>query len=641
MLEVNVPQEYVARAQQIVGSVSYEVKSGYDFRNMLRTLWQDALSGTESKLNVDVVTFGDQGNTISNIPNASLLNIENTLEMENTALMVSNDKGAVFCLSHVKVGDKQYLQFLNPQTAMAIRDEQAALLRGVEKPEMSFWDKVCEFFAQLFRDHPTEAAARNQAYRDFYENMQKNVSRISTLTETEAARRFDQNRPAPAQNQPAEEAPQVEVAQQPAVSVEEVPVVDEAQMAKNNRIKELEQTIKECQDRLAVLQPRYDEATRIVKERAKEVRRLQKLEETAPQEKTRIEEALERAEEKMAELDEQIEANRKKQDFDDRKNAFKRRLDNEKNSLDKLRADLEEAESVKKGAELEFQLVSGEARESGAWNTPQEYLANQYAREKKISDLVFEKEQQGRNERMEEQRRVVEIYENQIKAFTGKLGFFKRNKEEDMQLEGMRQDLENAKQQYSEMQEQDLLAQKKHEEQDEARRKELLEPTEERVQETAEQLKKLRAHHLDVKNRYNEATSRFNSLQRTLYDRENSYNISRSQYDARYVKNPDRYDPELHERLMKEKADLEQNVKKLQEALKQNNLVSEKLPKLLKDLMNARVDGYEKQEGIAKEMRQMNRILEKAQDDLQREYNPNWQREEEKEKDDESFYMGF
>lgn len=500
MLEVNVPQEYVARAQQIVGSVSYEVKSEYDFRNMLRTLWQDALSGTESKLNVDVVTFGDQGNTISNIPNASLLNIENTLEMENTALMVSNDKGAVFCLSHVKVGDKQYLQFLNPQTAMAIRDEQAALLRGVEKPEMSFWDKVCEFFAQLFRDHPTEAAARNQAYRDFYENMQKNVSRISTLTETEAAQRFNQNRPAPAQNQPGEEAPQVEVAQQPAVSVEEVPVVDEAQMAKNNRIKELEQTIKECQDRLAVLQPRYDEATRIVKERAKEVRRLQKLEETAPQEKSRIEEALERAEEKMAELDEQIEANRKKQD---------------------------------------------------------------------------------------------------------------------------------------------LLAQKKHEEQDEARRKELLEPTEERVQETAEQLKKLRAHHLDVKNRYNEATSRFNSLQRTLYDRENSYNISRSQYDARYVKNPDRYDPELHERLVKEKADLEQNVKKLQEALKQNNLVSEKLPKLLKDLMNARVDGYEKQEGIAKEMRQMNRILEKAQDDLQREYNPNWQREEEKEKDDESFYMGF
>jgi hypothetical protein len=187
MLDFNIPQQYVAKAQQIVGAVSVEVTHD-SFGDVLSSYLEAATRGANGNLRIQTVTFGENENEIHDLRSNTIGIVRDVLEQDNTAMLLSNSDGAVFCLTCVQVGEKTYMQFLNPQMAMAIRDEQRALIDGMENPpaELTLYEKICDLFARLFLNRPGEAAGRAQAYRTFYANMQRNVDKVSTLAQNYA-----------------------------------------------------------------------------------------------------------------------------------------------------------------------------------------------------------------------------------------------------------------------------------------------------------------------------------------------------------------------------------------------------------------------------------------------------------------------
>jgi hypothetical protein len=125
----------------------------------------------------------------------------------------------------VQVHDKEYLQFLNPQAAMSVRNELQGMVDDPQhRPkELSLWDKICDFFAQWFRDRHGEAAARVEAYKNFYANMQRGLEKVGALAQEAHDRRPVVNAPTevehiemePNENQQIEEQ---SVVMEPAVS---------------------------------------------------------------------------------------------------------------------------------------------------------------------------------------------------------------------------------------------------------------------------------------------------------------------------------------------------------------------------------------------------------------------------------------
>ena len=60
-----------------------------------------------------------------------------------------------------------------------------------EPEELSFFQKLCDAISRLILRHPTEAAARREAYRSFYENMQKNIDQLDQVSHSRPAEEYE------------------------------------------------------------------------------------------------------------------------------------------------------------------------------------------------------------------------------------------------------------------------------------------------------------------------------------------------------------------------------------------------------------------------------------------------------------------
>ena len=98
MFEVNIPQPYLAKAQEIMGMFSVEVNED-NYGHILNDYLQAVASGADGNLRIQAVTFGKQGNTERDLQTNQLLGVKTVLEKDDTALMLSNKEGVVFCLS--------------------------------------------------------------------------------------------------------------------------------------------------------------------------------------------------------------------------------------------------------------------------------------------------------------------------------------------------------------------------------------------------------------------------------------------------------------------------------------------------------------------------------------------------------------
>ena len=723
MLDFNIPQQYVAKAQQIVGAVSTEV-THETFGEVLSSYLDAASRGANGNLRIQTVTFGENENEIRDLQSNTIGIVRDVLERDNTAMLLSNSDGAVFCLACVQVGEKTYLQFLNPQMAMAIRDEQRALLDGMENPpaELTLYEKICDLFARLFLGRSGEAAGRAQAYRTFYANMQRNVDKVSTLAQSDLARSYDPRRfvverpveQHPIEQQPIEQQPEnapVNDVPQPVPEVEarnqfenvlETSVIDEAdedaenadlaeeneakrqaelkqkeeaeklrlqkeeeerlrllkeqeekqrqlllkqreeeeaRLLKQQRIQNFKTTIKQCQEKLGELKKVFDPLDARVQQREKEISALYYHEKHGSKAKAQMEQELEKWVNELKDVEDKIKANEYKKGFDDRKKTAAEKLEQKRVKLEDKKTRLEQYHADLRSAQMELTIASYYGKKDGAWVSPKEYLEMQYNREKSVRDTQFEAEQALRDNQMAEQKKTIDIYTIKIKQFTDKLGYWKRNKGEDKQLADYEKILKEAKQQYKQMEKENTLAQKQHEAEEAAHKKELLSPTKEKLQETEAKLQKVKADTMKALKKHDAVALSYDLLKNDVSTLEEEYKKAQVSFHKKYIEKPERFDEVLHESLTKQKGILVPLINNRKLDIAKNEKLTENLPTLLRDALTLQVNEQKKHEQLAKEIRETERKLGKAQTDYQNEIQMK-PKNQEPEKKDEGMGLG-
>lgn len=192
MLEIIAPGEYEQAMQEIIESMSGIPVTDDNFHDTLTTLLGDIRRGAKDGLGVTVCTFAKDGARTHDLFMPEDSAIKTALRQDDTALMVSDKNGAVFCLSYVKVGDKEYLLFMNPEAARVAANEERDIMNRFEAPpELSLFERICDSLSRFFFKHPTEAGARRDAYFAFYENMRKSAEQMDYMTQTQFAHDYD------------------------------------------------------------------------------------------------------------------------------------------------------------------------------------------------------------------------------------------------------------------------------------------------------------------------------------------------------------------------------------------------------------------------------------------------------------------
>ena len=642
MFQVNIPQPYLAKAQEIMEMFSVEVKDNYD--HILNDYLQAVASGADGNLRIQAVTFGKQGNTERDLQTNQLLGVKTVLEKDDTALMLSNKEGVVFCLSYVLVGDKEYLQLLNPQAAMAIKNEQEALLKELEAPkELSFYEKICDFFARHFRNRPGEAAARAEAYRTFYENMQKNVDKLGSLTQTRTAQSYDpakfvRNRTqttevqttadvapqkpshqADTQEQKKKESEDVLRKEQELKRQVEIQKRNEELKVQYEQIQSQKDIIKSCQLQLDKLEPEYNKLKSFVDTKQQEKSALDMHKIRGPRERAKMKQERDSWAKKLEDVEKKIQANEKKKDFDKNKNAAEKKLEQKKKAWEDAKKSLEDIEGDLRSVQIEFSYTGYLGYSNGTWSSPAAVLEKQYQQEKAISDERFAQEQQMRDEKMQKQQRQIELKELDISDFKKAHSYFSRTAEQKQQLRDMENELSEAKKLYKQLAQEKKQAQKDYEEKDIAKQKELLHPTEERLKQTEEQLKQVKDHYQKVKNKHDVIANRYDLLKNTVPDLEEKYNQALRSYNKKYIEKPDRYDADLHESLSQDKTRYGKNIEDLDRQIANHDAITNNWDQLMKDVLDVLVPKELKYLELAKQIRLTQGKMEKAKEAIAKE----------------------
>ena len=640
MFQVNIPQPYLAKAQEIMEMFSVEVNED-NYGHILNDYLQAVASGADGNLRIQAVTFGKQGNTERDLQTNQLLGVKTVLEKDDTALMLSNKEGVVFCLSYVMVGDKEYLQFLNPQMAMAVKNEQEALFKGIEAPKaLSLYEKICDFFARWIHNRPGEAAARAEAYRTFYENMQKNVDRLGSLTQTRTAQSYDpaksvRNRTQTMEAQPTEVKPvnavpqklphQADTEEQKKKESEDV-LRKEQELKRQAKIQQRNEAlkmqydniqvqkdiIKSCQIQLDKLEPEYNQLKSFVDTKEQEKSALDMHKIRGPREREKMKQERDSWAKKLENVEKKIQANEKKKDFDKNKNAAEKNLEQKKKAWEGAKKRLENIEGDLRSVQIEFSYTGYLGYSNGTWSSPAAVLEKQYQHEKAISDERFAQEQLMRDEKMQKQQRQIELKELDISDFKKAHGYFSRTAEQKQQLRDMENELSEAKKLYKQLTQEKKQAQKDHEEKDLAKQKELLHPTEERLAQTEEQLKKVKDHYQKVKNKHDAIASHYDLLKNTVPDLEKEYNQALKSYNKKYIEKPDRYDADLHESLSQDKTRYEKNIEDLDRQIANHDAITNNLDQLMKDVLDVLVPKQLKSLELAKQIRLTQGNMERA-----------------------------
>lgn len=698
MLELNIPAPYEEKVQEIMGNLTHEVNSD-NFGQVLSNYLDAASYGANGNLHIQTVTLGAEGNTVTELNTREVGLVRNVLERENTAMLLYSDKGAVFCLNYVQVGDKEYLQFLNPEAATTIRNELREVVNDPQhRPqELSLWDKICDLFSRWFRDRPGEAAARVEAYQNFYANMQKGLEKVGALAQEAQNRRPVVNAPTEVQpnevlsneNEPAivvnqsdevpktiievknenefenvmnasiieDNAPQEneeketiedikaalqkqreqrkqeeekrlaeEKARQEQLKLEQQRKIEEARKQREaelnaiwERIKIQQGIIKECKEKLAVLEPEYDQLQTYCKDANAKLSVLKHHETHGSTEKFNMLELKEKKEEELEAVEEKIKANEKKKDFDERKKKSKDLLDKKEQKWKDAKQALEAIEGDLRSAQIEFSYVGAIGKENGTWSSAKGVLENQYNHEKAIRDERFAQAQQKRDEKIKEQENLITIYKIQIKQFTDERGFLSRTSDERKQLGEMEKDLSDAKKVLKQLQKENKQALKDHENEDLAKRKELLNPTKERLEKVEQELSQVKVHYKEVMKKHDNIAFRYDLLKNSVPNLEEAYNKQLRIYNKKYIENPDRYDPQLHESLTKEKNGLENHIKLLDKKIEEHDALTNNLPKLWVQISKPLLPKEARRDKVQSEIRLTKGKMERAQEALEKE----------------------
>ena len=559
MLEFNIPKQYEEKAKEIMMPFSVEIKArdSKEVQNQLNAFISVLQTSSKHKLTAQKVQFGPLGDTVHDPVEANTDAITNALKNEkDTVFLIANKEGAVFCVTYSQIGDKGYFQCFSPETARNVRDEQRSLLaeNGLQAPrELTLFEKICNALSMFFLNHPIEAAARREAYRTFYENMQRNIGRTGRLADKGAARKTlgEKDRQENARKQRIQDLKK------------EIADGESSLLAGTNAYQNMEKKLQAEETKLKKDLLNYEEDQKRLSDMSKRQKdtgdELRKIDMDIIQNQKDLQRSLDRKKQEAA-------------------------LEEAKAQLELCKRELAASTDRLKEKEITDNMVGTDS--DGVFLKAEEYLKIVYENERAAREKQYLDEKKARDDKIEEQKQVIGVYEQQINKLKSGIGYFKRSDDVNAQLDDLANDLKNARETHKHLQDEGKQAQKKFEDEEKAKRKEMLKPSKEKLRETEEILQERFAKYKANRAQYESEKKRMNDLTATVKSRQETYDRLYSQFHTQWGEkdNDPAYYQAKQEKLQQRKKDLTNENSDL---LEQIRTLNEKLPKTKQSITEA------------------------------------------------------
>lgn len=717
MFNLQFEEPYLSQAQAIMKRLCIKVDGvgdpkTYDVMKSFLNSAKQASKGATAIFNTDfgaeTVTESYMGNYMSEQQTSIYAT---RLLDDNKALMLTTRDGAVFCCALVRVGDQDYLSIMNPQTAMEIREAMKSMVEHIKDTDkiksleqLTLWDRICNWFAQTFLDHPGEAVSRAEAYRNFYDGMQKHIDLLGRVEQAPATKRYKHNREYPEvdpnaqQNEKIQKNPEgvqqpsavqqteVKMANEEKKANEEEQAKEEEQVNEEEQVKEeaqpldkyneinadllpitsaefrkihlmdeegfggglndeelqelleeenakiiakeikaqeeakaklreqkefeekvrtyeeklqtREAALKERADKVATLkakikieedfinkwEPIYNERQERIDELNKNRRELDEYDMTHAGKfnRNRLVKEQEDLEKKIQKITDWMASQDDKKKFWDRKEAAENRIETTREAYEKAKLELEPLANQLRYEQLNLEHLSEIAQRDGAWMTPKEFLEKQYNQDKAQRDRKFAEEQKGRDEQITELEKELVEYEKMAKHFSKKLSLFSKTDEEKDQKAVYEKYVKDTKEKINLLKDENKQANKRHNEEDKAKQKELLSPSKELLEKTAAQLSDAKAKWDAAFSNYNRYASQFDQAKAKVVDKQDDHQKALDYYKDNFEGKTVKFDAGTYRSAVSEK-------------LRQTHALEAKRVEL--DLFDAKAANYEKEYG--------------------------------------------
>ena len=420
--------------------------------------------------------------------------------------------------------------------------------------QLTLWDRICNWFAQHFRDRPGEAVGRAEAYRSFYEGMQKHIDMLGRVGQTQTAQSYKYNReyrkadPGEPQNKETERK-----------NDEALQKRNAELNARAERIEAYKKQIQEYEDNITKWEPHYQDVQKHVKEYEKQLFDLGEFDMTrrGKTNKNRLVNQQKELETKLETITKKLDFWTKYKKHWDGKGEAEKKIETTREAIETARNKLKDAEADLKSADLNLQYWSGIGMRDGAWLTPEQFLEGKYQEDKAARDRKFEGDQKDREEKIALQQKVVDNCQKELDQYKKEIPWILRTKDQKEQLGVYETYLKESTNKLQEMQKENDQAAQRHLEEDQAKRKELLSPSDELLAKTADELRDLRAKCDAAMLQYKSFGSNFDKAKQEVANKEEAHKKAVEAYNKDYGDKEFRFDEVGYRKLQRKKSDLE------------------------------------------------------------------------------------
>ena len=134
------------------------------------------------------------------------------------------------------------------------------------------------------------------------------------------------------------------------------------------------------------------------------------------------------------------------------------------------------------------------------------------------------------------------------------------------------------------------------------------------MEQVDKELLQVKEHYKKVMKKHDNIAGRYDLLKDSVPRLEADYNKQLRLYNNKYIENPDRYDPALHESLTKEKNGLKDHINLLDKKIKEHDAMTENLPKLWLEIANPLIPKEARRDKVQSEIRLTKGKMERAQE---------------------------
>ena len=597
MLEVGVPAQFEAQAQEIIALRAQGITGSDNRYTIIEGLLESMKDTATTKLSTYVVEYKQDGTSsvspIEPVNRDNPMFIDSLLTDEGKTVMIGNDKGFTMCLAPINVNGRTYLHTFRAEDAQTLREELAAQLTAPKEP--SRYDRFCNWCAETFLGRPGKVVGAYKEQKAFYDAVHKAIDNMTGIPgkvdeykrEKEEQKRLEEER---IENERLEkERLEKERLEKERIEKERIEAERKAEEeTKKRQAEELKRQMEEANKKLLAEQEQRKQLENEKNQYAIRAKMIKEIEERLPKNETALKEMtnihgnilkanakqeadLERlkaslaTDEKTLVLDTKNVENLSKQATELTNQLKEQEVLREYNVQKQAAAKKMEA-ALKERSEIETQLKAARADKERCWTewaevAPKGSFYNQSVEEYLKAD--YEKARAEREEQYKEQRKQLEeelartqeqidIYKGRVKQIEdGTNPLFGRWGTTGAQLDGLRDKLKQATNDYKALVKQGDEKQKAFEKAEEQFKKEALNPSAERRKSVEDFLNAGKADHLAKFNAKNAAERKVDQLSDVWDKHDTAYRTAKAEYDKwNKEMNGKSYDKQTHDDMM-------------------------------------------------------------------------------------------